>query len=235
MLRHIFIITSLLLLTIFITMWKNILIYQDKTHFKLHALYEDMIQTGDIFLVKYKRKSQIFGDALMKIDFIHPVLAIKGDEDVYMIEWNDRFGVYRGTQKIPFRVWSRMNKNSTILWNRLENPPGNSDFRKNLRDSIDDSIQKAKKRFGGLRIGFSPYWIRFLFPNWEYDSSWSNNITCLEVVVKIMRDSGLIIGNETLHSHQPSHFIGMRGFDLAPGVKYSESRMVKIPSLLLSK
>jgi len=152
-------------LVIFLTTWRNLLIFKDRGSYLKRLLYQDEIKSGDLFLVGYKKPGNILGDSLLKVNFNHIAVSVWEDSNLYMIEYANYFNKEQGLLKIPYERWKRYNKNTTVLKNKI-------DFEEDqLANNILKFYNEHKEKLKTFQGGWKPDWYRFLYKKNKYDDA----------------------------------------------------------------
>lgn len=209
-------------LVIFLTTWRNLLIFKDRGSYLKRLLYQDEIKSGDLFLVGYKKPGNILGDSLLKVNFNHIAISVWEDSNLYMIEYANYFNKEQGLLKIPYERWKRYNKNTTVLKNKIN-------FEEDqIANKILKFYNENKEKLKTFEGGWKPDWYRFLYKKNKYtDLDFKKQTTCTEIMAYLLSEIGLVRKNKALSDYHQSDFINLKGFDLVKKVSYSEPHLVK--------
>ena len=228
MIRKILLLLSLYFIFLYIYTWRNILVLKNITYPEKN-LYKDEIKTGDIFLLGNKKKHKIFGDSIFMIKFIHPSIALWENSNLYMIE----FAIYpdkEGLIKIPFQDWLRYNKNKKILRSALDIDNETRYEREKIKENILSYYNLNKDKINSMNRNFDLSWIRFpLRIKKELDI---NNISCTEVLAKIIDASGIAKKDKGSSYYHQSDFISLSGFILNNKFSYNNNYLCKFQHLM---
>tara|TARA_R110001592_G_scaffold18816_14_gene77811 strand:+ start:12502 stop:13200 length:699 start_codon:yes stop_codon:yes gene_type:complete len=228
MIKKIVLLLVLYFIFLYIYTWRNILVLKDITYPEKN-LYKDEIKTGDIFLLGNKKKQRIFGDSIFMIKFVHPSIAVWEDSNLYMVE----FAIYpdkEGLIKIPFHQWLTYNKNKRILRSALEIDNETPEHRKKIKDNILSYYENNKKKINSIDRNFNLTWLRFpLRIKRELDI---DNISCTEVLAKIIDVSGIAKKDKGSSYYHQSDFISLSGFILNNKFSYPNNYLCKFQHLM---
>lgn len=210
------------ILVIFLTTWRNLLIFKDRSSYLKRLLYQDEINSGDLFLIGYKKPGNILGDSLLKVNFNHIAISVWEDSNLYIIEYANYFNKEQGLLKIPYERWKRYNKNTTVLKNKIN-------FEEDqIANKILKFYNENKEKLKTFEGGWKPDWYRFLYKKNKYtDLDFKNQTTCTEIMAYLLSEIGLVRKNRALSDYHQSDFINLKGFNLVKKVSYSEPHLVK--------
>lgn len=195
----------LIIISYYVTNLSNFSMYDVK------KIKKENINTGDLFIVSYNHKTKYaLFNSFIKSKFIHPSIALREGEKLYLIEYNNYFDQYEGLIKIPYEEWINFNKNGKIYVNHIES----KDNKKDLSKEMNNWFEKNKKDVS-KKINYMDYsWFRFINPmNNKYESTKENpNITCCEIICEILCELNIVEKNKSLQFYRPDSFINMKDF-----------------------
>ena len=201
--------------------------YRDLTRNFLH--YND-INTGDLFLVSYSNIDSITSNSMMGLKFTHAAICSREGTNLYIYELANYFEEITGFIKMPFSEWLKYNKNTLILYNKLNIVNDNNIKRKYLSIMFDKFHKKYATDAVFNMVDFS---LRYLNPESDYselDFS-KKNYACYEVILSMMKDVGIISELKSTENYTTEDMIGMKNFKLRSSFNYNEHFITDIRSL----
>ena len=200
--------------------------YRDMTQNFLH--YND-INTGDLFLVSYSNVDSITSNSMMGLKFTHAAICAREGTNLYIYELANYFEEITGFIKMPFSEWIKYNKNTLILYNKLNIVKDSIIKRKYLSIMFDKFHKKYKTDNVFNMVDFA---LRYINPEPEYSQLdfTKKNYACYEVILSMMKDVGIILDLKSTENYTTEDMIGMRNFKLRPSFDYTEHFIADINS-----
>jgi hypothetical protein len=205
---------------VFIVIWLFYNYTKSKNFDRYYAkdIKVDELNTGDILLLEYQNINNVLLSALFFENFMHPVIVLKEEGEVKIIEQVAK----KGLVKKRFSEWLEYNDRAIILVNRLECP---DEDRKLLGEKLSVMQNKYSKILSPAP-SFSLKWKRFWWPEKDYHRPDYNNMVCLEATAWLLAECGMVNKNKSLESYLPRAYEKMEGFDLKAPFMFKEFYLV---------
>jgi hypothetical protein len=212
---------------------------------------QDSLQTGDLVFVSYKNTLGYFMRGWAHSVWTHVGMIMRNGEELYIMETADYSSVKepfkdvlkeskdsrnretislkqfnkKGIFVVPFEIWKSLNKHHTISCVPLETPeaPQKWDRRKLILEFW--KIKQSKLDEFGVGVGV---WSKVL---WKkkfkiQDQNEKQNITCFELIVKILQNANVAKKIYTPGSYYTGE-LANRKLELEPGFTFGKPYLIK--------
>ena len=216
---------------LYIILGSRLIYTKDYRDIRQNYLNYNDINTGDLFLVSYSNIDTITSNSMMGLKFTHAAITSKEGSNLYIYELANYFEQITGFIKIPFSEWLKYNKNTLILYNKLNIVNDNNIKRKYLSIMFDKFHKKYVTDDVFNMVDFS---LRYINPEMYYTELdfTKNNYACYEVILSMMKDTGIISNMKSTENYTTEDMIGMKSFNLRSSFDYSEYFICDITSLI---
>lgn len=228
---EIFYFLFVMMCVLYIILGSRLIYTKDYRDLKQNYLHYDNINTGDLFLVSYSNVDTITSNSMMGLKFTHASICSREGSNLYIYELANYFEEITGFIKIPFSEWLKYNKNTLILHNKLNIVNDNNIKRTYLSVMFNDFRKKHMTSGVFNMVDFS---LRYMNPEKQYSHLDFNekNYACYEVVLSMMKDSGIIKDMKSTENYTTEDMIGMKNFNLRPAFSYEDYYICDIESLI---
>lgn len=172
---------------------------------------ENSLNTGDLLFVRYNNPLGYFMRFWSGSPWTHMAMLYRKGLDLYVMEtanYRDKQGVLF----LPFEKWKKLNHKCEISVMKLTSP----------KEFNGDVVLKEFEKLTGRKLDtFGISWLRLLQSKKYQKLRDKENITCYEMIVHLLQESGIAKKNLTASSYFPSNIID-GNLNLEPGFKYSE-------------
>jgi len=203
---------------------------------------QDSFQTGDLLFVSYKNTLGYFMRGWANSVWTHVGMIMRDGEELFVMETADYSSVKedskslkkdnslkqfnkKGIFVVPFEIWKSLNKHHTISCVPLETPeaPQKWDRRKLILEFW--KIQQNKLDEFGVGVGV---WSKVLWKKKfeTQDQNEKQNITCFELIVKILQNANVAKKIYTPGSYYTGE-LADRKLELEPGFTFGKPYVIK--------
>ena len=214
---------------LFATVLRNFLILKDDNYYETENLDLENIQSGDIFMTSYTRKSEILGDCIFWINFKHISVVVFEGGKPFMVEYSNYPVDFKGLVKIPFSDWLKFNKKGRVLHQSLETTEMK---RKELNSKILSYYEKNQKNMSDFKGELGLHWWKIFFPYLNKAGIDLKKPTCTEVMEDIFTKSGVIKSRKFIPMYTNHIFENLQGFHVNEDYKFNKKYICELKHLI---
>ena len=175
------------------------IINTNDSKYETNSIEERELNTGDLIFVSYKNSLGYFMRLWSNSKWTHVGIVYKdSDSNCYIME-TARYGdKYNGVLLLPLNEWKKYNKNCEICTMKL------TSSKNNLKTLLLNEFIKIKNK--NLDT-FGLNWIRLLNKRKYNNLDNQSNITCYELVVHLLQETGVAKKDYSPSSYFPSDLL----------------------------
>ena len=182
---------------LFLCFWKIYLAGNNDTVKSKSFVNENSLNTGDLLFVRYNNSLGYFMRFWSGSPWTHMAMVYRKGSDLYVME-TANYRNQKGVLFLPFGKWQKLNSKCDISVMKLTTP---ENFNK-------DIVLKSFEKLTDRKLDtFGVSWLRLLQTEKYRKLKDKQNITCYELIIHLLQESGVSKKELSASSYFPSDVI----------------------------